>query len=102
MKELKQQFANALLVMVTVAVVVAAAINFQQQSRFHLPDDGVTWLDQDHGAGQNSSITAVYVVPGSPGQKAGIRKGDELISIADVPIQQYLDVTAILARLGAW
>jgi len=102
MKELKQQLAGALLVMVTVAAVVAAAINFQQQSRFHLPDDGITWLDQGHGAGQNSSVTAVYVVPGSPGQKAGIRKGDELISIADVPIQQSLDVTAILARLGAW
>lgn len=102
MKELKQQFANALLVMVTVAVVVAAAINFQQQSRFHLPDDGVTWLDQNHGDGQNSSITAVYVAPGSPGEKAGIHKGDELLSIADVPIQQSEDVTAILARLGAW
>jgi PAS domain S-box-containing protein len=102
MKELKQQFANALLVIVTVAVVVAAAINFQQQSRFHLPDDGVTWLDRDHGAGQNSSITAVYVVSGSPGEKAGIHKGDELLSIADVPIQQSQDVTAILARLGAW
>ena len=102
MKELKQQFGNALLVIVTVAVVVAAAINFQQQSRFHLPDDGVTWLDRDHGAGQNSSITAVYVAEGSPGEKAGIHKGDELISIADVPVQEAQDVTAILARLGAW
>ncbi len=102
MKELKQQFVNALLVIVTVAVAVAAAINFQQQSRFHLPDDGVTWLDQDHGDGQNSSITAVYVLPGSPGEKAGIHKGDELLAIADVPIQESQDVTAILARLGAW
>ncbi len=102
MKELKQQFGNALLVIVTVAVVVAAAINFQQQSRFHLPDDGVTWLDQERGAGQNSAITAVWVVEGSPGEKAGIHKGDELLSIADVPIQESQDVTAILARLGAW
>ena len=102
MKELKQQFANALLVIVTVALVVAAAINFQQQSRFHLPDDGITWLDQQHGVGQNSSITALYIAPGSPGQKAGIRKGDELTSIADLPVQQSEDVTAILARLGAW
>ncbi|HEV2202788.1 MAG TPA: ATP-binding protein [Bryobacteraceae bacterium] len=102
MKELKQQLAGALLVIVTVAAVVAAAINFQQQSRFHLPDDGITWLDLGHGAGQNSSIAAVYVVPESPGEKAGIHKGDELISIAGVPVQQALDVTAILARLGAW
>src|SRR5665213_2442077 len=102
MKELKQQFGNALLMIVTVALVVAAAINFQQQSRFHLPDDGVTWIEQQHGSEQNSSITAVYVAAGSPGQKAGIRKGDELESIADVPVQQAEDVTAIMARLGAW
>jgi len=102
MKELKQQFGNALLVIVTVALVVAAAINFQQQGRFHLPDDGVTWVERQHGDGQNSSITAVLVAPGSPGEKAGIRKGDELLAIADVPIQQSQDVTAILARLGAW
>ena len=82
--------------------MVAAAINFQQQSRFHLPDDGVTWIEQQHGNNQNSSITAVYVAAGSPGQKAGIRKGDELESIADVPVQQAEDVTAIMARLGAW
>ena len=28
----------------------------------------------------------MYVAPGSPGQKAGIRKGDELVSIAGVPV----------------
>ena len=45
MRELKQQLVSALLVILTVAAVVAAAINFQQQSRYHLPDDGVTWVD---------------------------------------------------------
>ena len=56
MKELKQQFGNALLVIVTVALVVAAAINFQQQGRFHLPDDGVTWVEQQHGSGQFADL----------------------------------------------
>jgi len=42
MKDLKLQFVSALLVIVTVAAVLAAALNFQQQSRYHLPDDGVT------------------------------------------------------------
>ena len=46
MRELRQQLTNALLMIVTVAVVVAAAINFQQQSKFHTPDDGVTWVDR--------------------------------------------------------
>src|SRR6202795_5121810 len=102
MKELRQQLVSALLVIVTVAAVVAAAINLQQQSRFHLPDDGVTWSDQMQGAGRNSAVVAVYVAPGSPGEKAGIHKGDRLVSIADLTIQRALDVTAVLARLGSW
>ena len=87
---------------VTLAAVVAAAINLQQQSRFHLPDDGITWSDQMQGAGQNSVVVAVYVAPGSPGEKAGIHKGDQLVSVADLTIQRAIDVTAVLARLGAW
>ena len=102
MRELKQQLVSALLVIVTLAAVVAAAINLQQQSRFHLPDDGITWSDQMQGAGQNSVVVAVYVAPGSPGEKAGIHKGDQLVSVADLTIQRAIDVTAVLARLGAW
>ena len=67
MKELRQQLVGALLVIITVAAIVAAAINLQQQNKFHLPDDGVTWLDQSQGAGQNSAVVAVYVAHDSPG-----------------------------------
>src|SRR5882757_8706531 len=102
MKELKQQLVGALLVILTVAVILAAAINLQQQTKFHLPDDGITWLDQSQGEDRNSAVVAVYVAPGSPGEKAGVHKGDQLVSIADFTIQHALDVTAVLARLGAW
>jgi two-component system NtrC family sensor kinase len=100
MKELKQQLVSALLVIVTVAAVVAAAINFQQQSRYHLPDDGVTWIDRT--SGQDERAVAVYVVPGSPGEKAGIHEGDSLVSIEGVRIDQAIEATQVLARLGAW
>ena len=100
MRELKRQLVNALLVILTVAAAIAAAINFQQQSRFHLPDDGVTWLDQD-SAGR-SSVVAVYITPGSPAEKAGLHKGDALRSIDGLNVDRALDVTAVLARLGAW
>jgi len=102
MKELRQQLVGALLVIITVAAVIAAAINLQQQNKFHLPDDGITWLDQSLGADQNSAVVAVFVARGSPGEKAGIHKGDRLVSIADLTIQRSLDVTAVLARLGSW
>jgi PAS domain S-box-containing protein len=100
MRELKQQLVSALLVILTVATVVAAAINFQQQTRYHLPDDGVTWVDEAGAAGDQP--VAVYLTPGSPAQKAGIREGDVLVSIEGVKIERAIDATEVLARLGAW
>src|ERR1700733_80104 len=100
MKELKQQLVSALLVILTVAAVIAAAVNFEQQSKFHLPDDGVTWLD--HPAGERQQVVAAFVVADSPGEKAGIHKDDVLVSINGVRVDNSEHATAILARLGAW
>jgi len=100
MKELKQQLVSALLVVVTVAAVIAAAINFQQQSRYHLPDDGVTWVDRIDG--DRTHVVAAFVAPGSAGEKAGVHVGDVLVSIEGVPIEHEVDATEILARLGSW
>jgi len=107
MKELKLQFVSALLVIVTVAAVLAAAINFQQQSRYHLPDDGVTWIDQtgtdQAGAGKNGDrVVATSIAPNSPGTKAGLRVGDALISIEGFRIGSASEATQALATLGSW
>ena len=77
MKELKQQLVGALLVILTVAAVIAAAVNFGQQSKYHLPDDGVTWLD--HAQGERQQVVAAFVAPNSPGEKAGVHKDDVLV-----------------------
>jgi hypothetical protein len=100
MKELKQQLASALLVIVTAAVVIAAARNFQQQSKFRLPDDGVTWLDRATSDGEQA--VAVNVAAGSPGEKAGIHVGDALVSIGGLHITHSIEATEALVRLGAW
>ncbi len=101
MREFRQQLVSALLVVITVAAVIAAAINFQQQSRFALPDDGVAWVDQ--AAGDSERVVAAYVTPGSAAaQEAGLRAGDVLLSIAGVRIENALKATEVLARLGPW
>ena len=105
MRELRQQLTNALLMIVTVAVVVAAAINFQQQSKFHAPDDGVTWIDRMVSDGQGaveSRPVATYVAPGSPAEKAGIHVGDSLISIDGLRIGRAEEAAEVLERLGTW
>ncbi len=95
-QELKFQLSTAILTILTLAAGVSAFINFQQQNRFRLPEDGVIWVDRQ------ASVEALYVKPGSPGRNAGIHKGDHLLDIGGVKIEQATDVARVLVRIGAW
>ena len=96
MRELKFKFSGALLMILTVAAGVSAFINFQQQSRFKLPDDGVTWVDR------KGSVTALHVTQGSPADRVGLRKGDVVVKIAGEPILRSTEVSQVLVGVGAW
>ncbi len=109
MKELKAQFGSALLIILTVAAVVAAGYNFQQQKKNSIPDDGVTWVDQR--LGQNSQaperptkykVVAAQVVRGGPADNARLKKGDILLAINGIPINSAADVLREQLRLGVW
>ncbi|MGO9240482.1 MAG: ATP-binding protein [Bryobacteraceae bacterium] len=110
MNDLKSQVGGALLVILTGTLVVCAVLNFQQHELFRLPEDGVTWMDHLDPAAPDKSISviAMQVQPGGPGEKAGIRLGDELIRIGGllnrpgIPIRQATDVAQMLQRYGAW
>src|SRR5258706_14370654 len=95
MRELKQQLLSGLLVIISVAAVVAAAINLQQQSRFHLPDDGITWGDHTQADGSTEGV-AIHVAPRTPGAKAGIPAGYLLIAIRDRQIDSSATATQAL------
>jgi two-component system NtrC family sensor kinase len=96
MRELRRQFSGALLVILTVAAVIAAGINFQQQNKFRLPDDGVTWMER------GGRVEALHVVAGGPAGIRGIKAGDVLTQINGAPVQGATDVARILVRIGAW
>ena len=96
MRELRSQFVNALLAILTAAAVISAVINFQQQGKFRLPDDGVTWVDREE------SVVALHVVPSSASDKAGLRAGDTLLNVNGAEIVTAADVSQVLVRLGAW
>ncbi|MDE3166600.1 MAG: PAS domain S-box protein [Acidobacteriota bacterium] len=96
LQELKFQFSTAILTILTLAAGVSAVINFQQQNRFQLPEDGVIWVER------KGAVEALYVKPNGPGANGGIHAGDQLLTIDGVGIQKATDVTKVLVRVGAW
>ncbi len=115
MRDLKAQFVSALLFVLTVAAVSCAVINFHQQSVYHLPDDGVTWVDrkvdrkvekQPNSVGKEEdrkdAVVALYVEKRSQAENAGIRPGDQLLKIAGTPIGRSVDVPDVLSRVTLW
>jgi len=100
-KELKSQLVSALLVILTAAGLISAGINFQQQKKFQLPEDGVTWVDRKGAEGQ-PVVVALDISPSSPAAKAGIKQGDIVTRINNAVIRGSTDVTMALVRLGAY
>ena len=98
MTEFKTQFAGTLLLISTIAALVAAVLNFQQLRTYPLHDDGVTWVDR-HDAAGHDVVVAGYVTPGGPGEKADIHLGDQLVKIQNFPIKRALDVPQALWQL---
>src|SRR6266478_208346 len=101
LQELKFQLSTAILTILTGAAAVSAGINFSQQFRFHLPDDGVTWVDAA-GQKQVSVVQAFRVAPNSGADNAGIRTGDILRKINTLSIKKAIYVPQALATIGVW
>ena len=95
MRELRSQFANTLLLVLSAAAIVAAVINFQQLRKFQIPDDGVTWADRAEANGP-TRVLAIHISPGGSGDKAQIHLGDELVAIDGASVHHALDVSRIL------
>ncbi len=93
---LRMRLGAVILVLVTLAAVIFAVLNFQQCSRFIVPDDGVTWMDTAQG------VVAWDVAAGSPADRAGIRRGDYVEAIRGTVVHRATDVTRLLWRAGPW
>lgn len=87
-----------LLALLTVGLVVLAALNLRQESQFQQPTDGVWWVEAQSGHG----LRASRVPPDSPGHRYGIKTGDLLTSVNDVPVVHDSDLERELYRTGPW
>src|SRR5713101_7194929 len=92
----RMRLGAVVLALLTLAAVIFAVLNFQQRSRFILPDDGVTWMDSPQG------VIAWHVVADSPAAKAGIKQGDVVQSVRGFSIHRATDVTRVLFHVGPW
>jgi PAS domain S-box-containing protein len=79
-----------LLAVATVALVLFAVFNLQQEGNYQQPDDGVVWTES------NSSVLpgliALRVAAGGPGAQAGIEPGDLLTAVNDHTIEIGADL----------
>ena len=85
-----------LLFLLTVAAVVFAGFNFNSERKFLVPDDGIWWVEH------NGRLTADRVDPSGPGARAGIKPGDQLVSINEQNVGNVSGVVRQLYRTGVW
>ena len=93
---LRMRLGAVVLALLTLGAVIFAVLNFQQRSRYILPDDGATWMDSPSG------VVAWHVVADSPAAKAGIKPGDTVAAIRGTAIHRATDVTRVLFHVGPW
>ena len=90
------RFTTVLLALLSLGIAVFSVLNFQQRSRYQLPDDGVSWVDSAEG------VTAWIVTHNGPGERAGIREGDRLGAIGGYPVKTTVEAIREVFRSGVW
>ncbi|MGA7521888.1 MAG: ATP-binding protein [Acidobacteriaceae bacterium] len=85
-----------LLAFFTMAAVVFAGFNLLQEDRYQVPSDGVWWVE-GHGG-----LVARRVPNNSPGERAGVKTGDLLLSADGVPTPRWSALVRQMWRTRAY
>ena len=95
-REFEARFAAILLTLLTVAAMLFAGFNYKSEHQSAIPDDGAWWLER------NGRVVADRLEPGGPAERAGIRRGDEIVSINTRSVNSAAAVTHRLYDSGVW
>ena len=95
-RESQLRAAAVVLALCTVAVIVFGIINFQKEREYVVPDDGIWWLESE------GQLYAERVTPLGPGERAGLKAGDQLADINGRAIHSGADRVRSLFRTGTY
>ncbi len=95
-KDFQTRFTAGFLFLLTVAACVFAWINFQKGHEFQAPWDGVWWVER------GGRLVADRIEPNGPGDKAGIRGGDQLTSVNGREVKTTPGLQRQLYGSGVW
>jgi PAS domain S-box-containing protein len=95
-KELQVRTTSVLLGLFTVAAIIFAWLNFQQERRLAIPNDGIWWVEK------SGHLRAERVHSQGPGERAGVKPNDELVSVNDTPVEKTADLVRQLYRKGVY
>ena len=96
LRNFQVRFTAVLLAFLTLASVVLAVMNYVRESNLQIPTDGILWTSAQGG------LVVQQVLPGGPGERAGIEPADLLISVDDLAIPNEATLQQQLMRSGTY
>src|SRR5438445_8965122 len=99
-RELQNRFIAIILFFVTLGAIIFAGINLHVEDRYQVPYDGVWWIE--HREGTRAWLEAKRVDTNGPGDNAGVREGDRLISINGVEVTSFPRLVQQQFHNGDW
>ncbi|MBI2683689.1 MAG: PAS domain S-box protein [Acidobacteriales bacterium] len=95
-RDIKVRMTAAVLGILTVAAAVFAWLNYQQETQFAIPNDGVWWVEH------SGHLKAERVHSQGPGERAGVKLGDILYQINGQKTATIADLVRQLYRKGIY
>jgi PAS domain S-box-containing protein len=102
LKQAQSRTAVLPLALLTLAACIFAFINFQKEGVYEQPTDGVWWVEAAAAGAPPTGLTAERVLPESPAERAGIKRGDTLTAINGAPTPMLAQAVQQMFRTGTY
>jgi len=93
---LQSRFVAVCLVLLSAAAIAFAWINFDKDREYIAPYDGIWWIES------GGHLRAQRVDVDGPGQKAGVKPGDQLVAVESRSVNNVGSLERQLYRIGIW